>query len=289
MLLFLQENRPLMRLYFSFRDDLAETHLPVTGEKRHGDVTLLLSGRNNGRHRPGVGFLQFNKARKTLTTVIPLLETLIMIRLKSSPTKLTIIQVYAADFRKDDEESENFYLQLQGLVDSVPKKDIIFDIGDFNAIAGNTYIGHEDVTGKFGNGQKNRRGKRLIELCRDRDLVITYTLFKRRPRRKISWTSLDGKTKNSIDYIVVSRRWKMSVLNAVTLAGGDFDRDHLLVMSRFKTRLKTGSKFSEKYPPPPFQVYLLKYENTTYNIHHQSNRKIFGTYNELSTYPVQDI
>ena len=239
---------------------LAETHLPVTGEEKHGDVTLLLSGRNDKKHRQGVGFLLSNKARKSLISVTPLTERIIMIRLKGSPTNLTIIQVYAPDSSRDDEESENFYLQLQSLVDSVPKKDIIFVIGDFNAIVGNNHTGHEDVMGKFGHGKMNRRGERLIEFCRDSDLVITNTLFKHRPRRKTSWTSPDGKTKNLIDYILVSRRWKTSVLNTVTLAGGDFDSDHSLVMSKFKTRLKTASKLSQK--TPKFRVDLLKDENT---------------------------
>ncbi|KAK2723000.1 hypothetical protein QYM36_003260 [Artemia franciscana] len=90
-----------------------------------------------------------------------------MIRLKGSLTNLTIIYVYAPDSSKDDEESENFYLQLQSPVDYVPKKDIVLVIGDFNAIAGNNYRGHEDIMGKFDNGQMNRGGERLIEFNRE--------------------------------------------------------------------------------------------------------------------------
>ncbi|KAK2706718.1 hypothetical protein QYM36_014679 [Artemia franciscana] len=59
-----------------------------------------------------------------------------MTHLKGSRLNLTIIQVHAPDSSRDDDEPENFYLQLQCLVDSVPKTNLTFVIGDFNAIAG---------------------------------------------------------------------------------------------------------------------------------------------------------
>lgn len=242
---------------------LSETHLPVTGEEKLDEATLVLSGRTDGKHRQGVGFLLSSKARRSLIAATPISERLIMIRLKGSPANLTIIQVYAPDSSRDDEESENFYLQLQCLVDSVPKKDIVFVIGDFNAIVGDDPSGNEDVMGKFGHGQLNKRGERLMEFCRDSDLVITNTFFKHRARRKTTWTSPDGRTQNLIDYILVSRRWKSSITNTVTLAGGDFDSDHSLVMTSFKMRLKAAAKLSRK--PPRFRVDLLKDQTTRQN------------------------
>jgi len=91
---------------------------------------------------------------------------------------------------------------------------------------GNKNTGHEDVMGKFGHGKMNKRGECLIEFCRDSDLVIKNTMFKHKTRCKTSWSSLDGKTKNLIDYILLSTCWKRSVLNTVMLAVGDFDSKH---------------------------------------------------------------
>ena len=235
---------------------LSETHLPSTGEERIGNTSLIVSGRTDGVHRQGVGFLMSTKARRSLISVTPVSERLIMIRMKGSPINITIIQVYAPDCSKPDEESDNFYLQLQSLIDAVPKKDLIVVIGDFNAIVGNDSARNEDVMGKFGLGRLNKRGERLIEFCRDSDLAITNTLFKHRERRKATWTSPDGKTRNLIDYVLVSRRWKSSVLDTVTLAGGDFDSDHSLVMSALKIRLKSSAKLNNR--PARFNTHLLK-------------------------------
>ncbi|KAK2725208.1 hypothetical protein QYM36_001603 [Artemia franciscana] len=89
---------------------LSETHHPVTGEEKLDDVTLILSGRTDRKHRQEVGILLSGKVRRSLIAATPISERLIMIHLKSTPANLTIIQVYATDSSRDDEESEKFYL-----------------------------------------------------------------------------------------------------------------------------------------------------------------------------------
>ena len=53
----------------------------------------------------------------------------------------------------------------------IPKIDILFIIGDWNAKVGSQEI--PGITGKFGLGVQNRAGKRLTELCQENTLVIT--------------------------------------------------------------------------------------------------------------------
>ena len=93
-----------------------------------------------------------------------------------------------------------------------------------------------DVLGRFGLGRRNARGERLLEFCRDNDLFVTNSMFKHRKRRKATWISPDGKTINLIDYVLISKRWKSSVTNTTALPGGDFDSDHVLVMSTYPTQ-----------------------------------------------------
>ncbi|KAK2721036.1 hypothetical protein QYM36_003350 [Artemia franciscana] len=47
---------------------------------------------------------------------------------------MTIIQVYVPDSSKNGQEAEEFYSQLKHTVDTAPKKNVLFVIGDFNAI-----------------------------------------------------------------------------------------------------------------------------------------------------------
>ena len=48
------------------------------------------------------------------------------------------------------------------------------------------------VTGKFGLRVQNEAGKRLIEFCQEKALVIANTLFQQHKRRLYTWTSPDG-------------------------------------------------------------------------------------------------
>ena len=65
-----------------------------------------------------------------------------------------MIQVYAKEA-----EGEQFYEDLQYLLELTPKKDVHFNIGDWNAKVGSQEI--PGVTGKFGLGVQNEAGQRL--------------------------------------------------------------------------------------------------------------------------------
>ena len=57
----------------------------------------------------------------------------------------------------------------------MPKKDVLFIIGDWNANEGNQEI--PGVTGRFGLGVQNEARQRLTEFSQENALVIANTLF----------------------------------------------------------------------------------------------------------------
>ena len=88
---------------------LSETHLPGSGEQRCGDIILSYSGRPDGKHRQGVGFLLTRKAKRALIATKLVSERLMMIRLRAKAQNITVIQVYAPDSYRPDEEVDTFY------------------------------------------------------------------------------------------------------------------------------------------------------------------------------------
>ena len=98
-----------------------------------------------------------------------------------------IIHVYVPT--SNTEEAEQFYEDLQDLVELTPQKDVLF-IGDWNAKVGSQET--PGVTGKFGLGVQNEAGQRLIEFCQENTLVIAKTLYQQHKRRLYTWTSPDG-------------------------------------------------------------------------------------------------
>ena len=70
----------------------------------------------------------------------------------------------------EEAEVEQFYEDLQDLLELTTKKDVLFIIGDWNAKVGSQET--PGVTGKFGLGIQNEAGQKLIEFCQENALVI---------------------------------------------------------------------------------------------------------------------
>ena len=83
-----------------------------------------------------------------------------------------------------------FYEDLQDLLELTPKKGVLFIIGDWNEKVGSQEI--PAVTCKFGLGEQNEAGERIIEFCQENALFIANTLFQQHKRRLYTWTSPDG-------------------------------------------------------------------------------------------------
>ena len=90
---------------------------------------------------------------------------MISVRLQGKPFNITVIQVYAPISNAEETEVEQFYEDLQDLLEVTPQKDVLFIIGDWNAKVGSYEI--PGVTGKFGLGMQNEAGPRLTVFPRE--------------------------------------------------------------------------------------------------------------------------
>ena len=111
---------------------------------------------------------------------------MISVHLQGKPFNITVIQVYAPTSNVEEAEVEQFYEDLQDLLELTPQKDVLFIIGDWNAKVGSQET--PGVTGKFGLGMRNEAGQRLIELCQENALVIANTLVQQHKRGLYTWT-----------------------------------------------------------------------------------------------------
>ena len=100
---------------------------------------------------------------------------MISVCLQGKSFNITVIQVYAPTSNTEEAEVEQFYEDLQDLLELTPIKDVLFIIGDWNAKVESQET--PGVTGKLGLGIRNEAGQRLIEFCQENVLVIANTLF----------------------------------------------------------------------------------------------------------------
>ncbi|GFO32139.1 RNA-directed DNA polymerase from mobile element jockey-like [Plakobranchus ocellatus] len=113
-------------------------------------------------------------------------------------------------------------------------------MGDFNAKVGTEKVG--DIVGKHGLGIRNERGEKLIEWCQTNNIIVGNTWFHQPPRRKWTWKSPGDETRNQIDYMMISKRYRNALLLAKTYPSADCYSDRVPVVGKFKLKLKKNSK-----------------------------------------------
>ena len=59
-------------------------------------------------------------------------DRMISVRFQSKPFNITVIQVYAPTSNAEEAEVEQFYEDLEDLLELTPKNDVLFIIGDWN-------------------------------------------------------------------------------------------------------------------------------------------------------------
>ena len=99
---------------------------------------------------------------------------MISVCFQGKPLNITIIQTYAPTSKAEEVKVEQFYEDLQDLLELTPKKDVLFITGDWNAKVRSQET--PGVTGKFGLGVHNEARQSLIEFCQENALVIENTL-----------------------------------------------------------------------------------------------------------------
>uniref|UniRef100_A0A8D8YRG1 Craniofacial development protein 2 n=1 Tax=Cacopsylla melanoneura TaxID=428564 RepID=A0A8D8YRG1_9HEMI len=167
---------------------------------------------------------------------------------------LNIIQIYMPHTGYSDEVIEEIYDQIDEVMDLTNRNEKVIIMGDWNARVG---CQKDHVTGYYGYGDRNCRGERLIQFCKDKDLVIANTLFKQPLNRRYTWTNATTGNKSQIDFIIVKKTDQKSVLQSKSYPGADINSDHNLLF--MKIRLQSKKKVRKFNNTVKFDLNKLKY------------------------------
>ncbi len=218
---------------------LSETHYDTIGEFTSSEGNFVFSSGKGGH--TGVAVIVDGRYKNLVIGARAINDRLAVVRMDVTPHVMSIIQAYAPTSAAPDEEMDEFYGALEETLASIPRSDVTIVMGDFNAKVGKTdkSDGFYGLVGNHGLGTRNERGERLLQFCAEQQLVLTNTLFQQHRRRLYTWKSCDSHTRNQIDYILIQKRWKSSVIKARTYPGADASSDHQLLVARMKLRIRT--------------------------------------------------
>ena len=118
-------------------------------------------------HTDGVALMLAPKAQRALVAWEPVNPRIITAKFttKKKDIRLNIIQCYAPTNDAEEERKEEFYQQLQAVIDRGGAEDMTIMMGDFNAKIGSDNTGYEDIMGSHGLGQMNENGEPFVNLC----------------------------------------------------------------------------------------------------------------------------
>ena len=117
--------------------------------------TVLFSAEENREHHGFVIWVHRNIA-PCLLSYNTVSSRVMSAMFAVKPRNVTVIQCYAPAADRTDEETEEFYQQLDDTLTEIGKKNITMITGDFNARVGEDAT-ESDVLGKYGHGKRNEK------------------------------------------------------------------------------------------------------------------------------------
>ena len=102
------------------------------GEFNSDDHCIYYCGQESLR-RNGVAIMVNKTVRNAVLGCNLENDRMISVRFQGKAFNITVNQVYAPTSNTEEAEVERFYADLQDLLELIPKKDVLFIIGDWNA------------------------------------------------------------------------------------------------------------------------------------------------------------
>jgi exonuclease III len=151
------------------------------------------------------------------------------LRIKGKFNNITIISAYAPTEDKETEIKEQFYDELQNMIDNTPRSDTTIVLGDFSAKFG-TEDTYNNVTGKHTlHEQTSENCELLCEFATVNDMQVMSTKFQHKMTYMGTWTSPDQNTINQIDHVLINKK-KMDLTEDIrTMRGPSIDSDYYLI------------------------------------------------------------
>ncbi|EGZ12325.1 hypothetical protein PHYSODRAFT_336759 [Phytophthora sojae] len=234
---------------------IQETRICTLDKKRIGDYTLLTLPAVQERH--GIGFAISPRVRPYLHCYWAHCDRIGVVQLllpHAGP--VNIVTAYAPHSGRPLAEVDRFYADLSDTLDQLPRRNIAFVTGDFNAKLGQQING-EAFMGPHARGIRNRNGHALADFCSTHLLFATNTGFQKRARHKTTWIQRQTNhcIYNQIDYILCPQNCRRLYMDARSWGGTLTASDHKLVTADFILNAATHRlRYSAVKPDPALKL-----------------------------------
>ena len=196
--------------------------------------------------RNGVGIILGEKLIDHVLQVNRKADRIMRIQLVIAEKKMNIISVYAPQVGCSDDEKLTFWEELDDVLQSIPDKEGLVVIGDFNGHVGKKRADLERWHGGHSYGNLNDEGRAVLQCAQMYDLAICNTFFQKKDEHMITYRS--GTRQSTIDYILVRRQNLRFVKDCKVIPGEAVATQHrpLILEMELEKPKKTKKRSREK-------------------------------------------
>ena len=143
------------------------------------------------------------------------------------------------------EKKNDFWQDLDGLIESASKQERIALGADLNGHVGKGNIGDEEITGRYGAEMRNKEGRMVADFAKKMDLEIVNTYFKKKEEHRVIYNS--GGKSIQVDYVMCRRKNLKKMCDCKVVVNECVAKQHHMVVC--KMALVVKKKKAEKVQP----------------------------------------
>ena len=156
---------------------------------------------------------------------------------------LIIVTAYAPQVNNSMEEKNDFWEDLDGLIESVSKQERIVLGVDLNGhVAKETR--DEEIMGRYDAGKRSKEGSMVVEFAKRMDWVIINAYFKKKDEHRVMYKS--GGKSTQVEYVLCRRRNLKEMCNCKVIVNECLTKQHLMVICKMALMVKKTRESTTK-------------------------------------------
>ena len=176
--------------------------------------------RDNDKEEPAESVLEVKRVA----------DRLMAMKLEVKGSILNIVSAYAPQVNNSMEEKNDFWQDLDGLIESISKEERIVLGADLNGHVGEENIGGEEIMGRYGAGTRNKEGSMFVDCGKRMDLAIVNTYFKKKDKHRVTYKS--GGKSTQVDYVMCRRRNLKKMCDCQVIVNECVAKQHRMVICK---------------------------------------------------------
>ena len=149
---------------------------------------------------------------------------------------LNIVSAYAPQVNNSMEEKNDFWEDLDGLIESISREERIVLGAGFNGHVGEGSTGNEEIMGRYGAGTKNKEGLMVVDFGKRMDLAIVNTYFKKKDKHRVTYKS--GGKSTQVEYVMCRRRNLKKMCDCKVIVNECVAKQHHMVVCKMALMVK---------------------------------------------------